>query len=226
MIMPRDDFTNKTKKELAMRVGYRCSNPACRVATTFPGKDNSCNVSIIGQAAHITAAAPGGPRYDCNMTSEDRVSIENGIWLCNNCARLIDRDESEYTVTQLREWKVAAEERQRIETKIYTPVVDNNRKLEIEKDFRDVHTFIIDNDMRKPPMEFFCIVDVLVAKYKSDSFFAYSPLLEILNQLGELVAMNCSPDSPPIQHDAPVMEKIFRLRKQFSDEYKKIFFYS
>ena len=49
----------------------------------------------IGEAAHITAAAEGGPRYNPDLTPEERSSIENGIWLCKSCARMIDSDENQ-----------------------------------------------------------------------------------------------------------------------------------
>ena len=39
------------------------------------------------------------------MTSEERKSIENGIWLCSNCSIIIDRDEKKYTAQVLRAWK-------------------------------------------------------------------------------------------------------------------------
>ncbi len=38
------------------------------------------------------------------------MSQENGIWLCQNCAKLVDNDEAKYTVEKLREWKSDAEE--------------------------------------------------------------------------------------------------------------------
>jgi hypothetical protein len=63
----------------------------------------------IGVAAHITAAAPGGPRYDSTFSAAQRKSAENGIWLCANCARLIDSDSAKYTVALLHEWKNRAE---------------------------------------------------------------------------------------------------------------------
>src|SRR5262249_20791802 len=63
----------------------------------------------IGVAAHITAAAPGGPRYDPSLTSEERKSLENGIWLCQTCSVRIDRDAAKYTTELLREWKQDAE---------------------------------------------------------------------------------------------------------------------
>jgi hypothetical protein len=59
----------------------------------------------IGVAAHITAASVGGPRYDAGLTKEQRTDISNGIWLCCNCGKLIDSDESKYTPDLLRKWK-------------------------------------------------------------------------------------------------------------------------
>ncbi len=106
--MERDDFSKPTIDVLAKRVGVRCSNPTCKKLTTGPRSDSSLIVNI-GVAAHITAASPGGPRYDATITSEQRQSIENGIWLCQNCAKLIDNDPMRYTVELLQEWKQRAE---------------------------------------------------------------------------------------------------------------------
>ena len=63
----------------------------------------------IGVAAHIAAASEGGPRYDASMTSQERQSIANAIWLCGNCHTIVDRDEVKYTVTVLRQWREDAE---------------------------------------------------------------------------------------------------------------------
>jgi hypothetical protein len=60
-------------------------------------------------AAHITAASPGGPRFDSSLTPKQRRSIENAIWMCRNCGTLVDYDEEQFTVEQLREWKARAE---------------------------------------------------------------------------------------------------------------------
>jgi hypothetical protein len=59
----------------------------------------------IGQASHICAAAPGGPRYDPQMTSEERRAAENGIWLCDVHGRAIDAKDSKFTVEELHRWK-------------------------------------------------------------------------------------------------------------------------
>ena len=104
----RDDFPAGVKEELAKRVGYLCSNPGCRQPTSGPQSTPSGTVNI-GVAAHITTASPGGPRYDSSLSSEQRASAENGIWLCQTCAKLIDSDQSRYTVEKLAEWKSDAE---------------------------------------------------------------------------------------------------------------------
>jgi hypothetical protein len=63
----------------------------------------------IGTAAHICAAAPGGPRYDENMSPEERSSAKNGIWMCRDHGKAIDSTDPEFTVARLREWKRQAE---------------------------------------------------------------------------------------------------------------------
>lgn len=106
--MPRDDFSANTKEILAKRVGYRCSNPNCRRVTIGP-KEGDESAMNLGIAAHITAAASGGPRYDASMTPDERSDVKNGIWLCTHCSTLIDRDVKKYTVDLLNEWKKQAE---------------------------------------------------------------------------------------------------------------------
>jgi hypothetical protein len=63
----------------------------------------------IGVAAHITGASPEGPRYDPSLSSEQRSSADNGIWLCQSCGKLVDNDPRRYTVAVLKRWKHAAE---------------------------------------------------------------------------------------------------------------------
>ncbi len=73
-----------------------------------PGHDRFVNVGV---ASHITAAATDGPRYDPNLTSEERRHQSNGIWLCHKDGKLVDSDSEHFTVEKLREWKQGAEER-------------------------------------------------------------------------------------------------------------------
>ncbi|WP_013627478.1 HNH endonuclease [Rubinisphaera brasiliensis] len=104
----RDNFRTKIKQLLARRVGFRCSNPKCRKATSGPDSTGTMSVSI-GVAAHIAAASDGGPRFDGELTPEERMSAVNGIWLCQTCAKLIDSDLTKYTREVLIDWKETAE---------------------------------------------------------------------------------------------------------------------
>lgn len=105
----RSEFTARTKEVLAKRVNYVCSVPDCRQPTSGPRKTDDQVVSI-GVAAHITAASPGGARYDRRMPSQQRRSPRNGIWTCQNHGKLIDNDDEQYPVKVLRKWKRDAEQ--------------------------------------------------------------------------------------------------------------------
>ena len=102
----RDDFSKKTVDILARRAGGMCS--ICKCLTWGPN-DNPYTSTNIGKAAHITAASEGGPRYDQNMTPEERKSLKNGIWLCSNCHDKVDRDDERYSTKYLHELKREAE---------------------------------------------------------------------------------------------------------------------
>ena len=100
----RDEFTPATKRAIERQARGHCSYPACRRLTHSATSDGKGEINI-GEASHICAAAPGGPRYDEKMTREQRRSAENGIWLCDVHARAVDSKDSKFTVEELREWK-------------------------------------------------------------------------------------------------------------------------
>ncbi len=102
--MDKNRFRSSTKKTLALRAGYLCSNPNCRNKTSGPHKEDHKAINI-GVAAHIRGANPGSARYDDKMTPEERSNIINGIWLCTNCSKLIDDDEKKFTLKVLYKWK-------------------------------------------------------------------------------------------------------------------------
>ena len=102
----RDEFSPATRRHLARSVNYHCSHCGAPTAGPYSGGGKSITT---GQAAHICAAAPKGPRPDKNMTPEQRSHYDNGIWLCAAHAPLIDVNWPRYTVEQLREMKKQAE---------------------------------------------------------------------------------------------------------------------
>lgn len=102
--MSRDDFSEKTKRNLAQRSGGRCSYPGCDHLCWLPGSEPNKSYTL-GVAAHICAASPLGPRFDPMQTPEKRTSIDNAIFLCQNHARQIDADKNKYTKDLLIEYK-------------------------------------------------------------------------------------------------------------------------
>ncbi len=131
--MPRDDFTAKTKEILGKRVGLFCSNPDCRRPTTGPHTNPEKSI-IIGVAAHITAASPGGPRYDGSLSAKERAHISNGIWLCEICAALIDKDPLKYPLDDIYAWKDNAEAHQEELLKKNIVVMEIEKRPKVEVD--------------------------------------------------------------------------------------------
>lgn len=132
----RDDFPMSVKEALAKRVAMRCSNPKCGKVTTGPHEDSAKAVNI-GVAAHITAASPGGPRYDCSLLTTDRNAAQNGIWLCQNCAKMVDNDPQLYSVDLLKAWKTVAEHATR--SAVEHSGINGQATLSQEARLRDLH---------------------------------------------------------------------------------------
>jgi len=107
----KSDFRGRSdsvKQQLANRVNHRCSNPDCRATTSGPQLEPEGSINV-GVAAHITAASASGPRFDTALSPENRASGGNGIWLCQNCGKLVDNDAKRFTADLLRKWKAQAE---------------------------------------------------------------------------------------------------------------------
>ena len=99
----RINFTEKIRKEIALKAMYICANPNCLCLTgysTTEGKARS-----IAEGAHINAASKKGPRSDSSLFEDYLKSSENGIWLCKICHDKVDDDDSYYCVDDLKDWK-------------------------------------------------------------------------------------------------------------------------
>jgi len=101
----RDNFSAPTKRTIAERAGYVCSFPRCARLTIGPSDDRASGITMTGTAAHIVAAASGGQRSDAALTSAQRSSANNGIWMCAIHGKWIDDNPSIATVPTLLSWK-------------------------------------------------------------------------------------------------------------------------
>lgn len=107
MAKGRDDFDKLVADALMKRAAFICSNPDCKRQTIAPSRIDNGRFIYIGKAAHIAAAAEGGPRFEKSMSSEERKSIDNGIFLCSNCADMIDKNNGiDFSVELLHDWKI------------------------------------------------------------------------------------------------------------------------
>jgi hypothetical protein len=105
----RNDFSSSTRELLAKRSGYICAYPSCKRMTVARSDDRESGFTMIGIAAHITAASKNGPRYDPDMSVEERAGETNGIWTCQIHGKFIDDNPSKCSIDELRRWKAQHE---------------------------------------------------------------------------------------------------------------------
>lgn len=102
----RDDFSKPVIDKARLRAAFICSNPGCRRLTIQPSPDNEADAMVLGKVSHITAAAPGGPRFRASLSAGERSGLDNAIYLCATCAELIDKNQGrDFPEELLRQWK-------------------------------------------------------------------------------------------------------------------------
>lgn len=97
-------YSEVTKKALFALSRGQCYEPSCsELVVRMAGETPIVKVEI----AHIRAAKKNGPRYDENMTEQERKSFSNLLLLCVFHHKLVDRKPTgdNYSVETLQEWK-------------------------------------------------------------------------------------------------------------------------
>ncbi len=117
--MSRQNVPSGLIKVLWARSGGRCA--ICKKEIIMECTNNS--PVPIGETAHIEGLRPNSPRYNPNMTDEERNSYENLIVVCPTCHTKIDKDPNYYTVERLRQIKREHEEWVKEQVKINIPDV-------------------------------------------------------------------------------------------------------
>ena len=102
---PKDkarQYKPSTVRRLDTLSGNECTHPNCN--KKLIAEDG---ISIISKICHIAAASKEGPRFDENMTDDERRGFDNLILLCDEHHVIIDnrQNESKYPTPLLKKWK-------------------------------------------------------------------------------------------------------------------------
>ena len=107
IVRPVTSFSILTIKQLFGLSTNHCAFPGCEEVLIDPKWHG-----VKGEICHICAASPNGPRYDPNMSDDQRYAFENLILLCPTHHVVIDRLEPHvYTTAVLRDMKARFERR-------------------------------------------------------------------------------------------------------------------
>lgn len=101
-------YKPSTVRRLDTLSGNECAHPNC--TKKLIAEDG---ISIISKICHIAAASKEGPRFDENMTDDERRGFNNLILLCDEHHVMIDNKENEtqYPTPLLKDWKSAHEKK-------------------------------------------------------------------------------------------------------------------
>lgn len=97
-------YADRDLKLLWGLAAAHCSKPDCRrpVVAQASAKDPE---AVLGEIAHIVAFADDGPRGDSSYPAAQRNKYENLILLCPTDHALVDKQDSTYSISDLRDWK-------------------------------------------------------------------------------------------------------------------------
>jgi hypothetical protein len=96
--MARKELTKVTVRTLFSRTGNQCAFPGCRHPLIDEDDD------FVAEICHIEAASPGGPRFNAEMTDDERRDPRNLLILCHRHHVKVDNADR-YTTAALREMK-------------------------------------------------------------------------------------------------------------------------
>jgi nucleoside phosphorylase len=128
----RQKPTEKTIKLLFAASGGICAFPGCETRLVHPESR-----ALLGEICHISAAAPGGPRYEPDQTDRERSQDKNLIILCPTHHNLIDKDQVTYTADILRTMKAQHEDRVAARLSSVPPRIDDQQAADFVRQVAD-----------------------------------------------------------------------------------------
>jgi len=92
----RVPISQSTLRRLYAHSGNQCAYPGCAVPLF---EDNGL---LTGECCHIEAYSPHGARYNANQLDVARNGYENLVLMCHRHHKIVDADETTYTVEILK----------------------------------------------------------------------------------------------------------------------------
>ena len=83
-------YKPSTVRRLDILSGNECSAPDC--SNKLIARDGQ---TIVSKICHIEATSINGPRFNPDMTDDERRHFDNLILLCDECHSIIDNPENE-----------------------------------------------------------------------------------------------------------------------------------
>ena len=99
-------LTDKIRKILWARSGNRCA--VCRRELVIP-ETTTDDAAVVGDECHIVSKKPNGPRSQKKLASDEYDKLANLLLLCKVHHKLVDDQESKYTIDYLQKIKIEHE---------------------------------------------------------------------------------------------------------------------
>lgn len=127
-----------SRKLLWGNAANRCSFPDCKKELVM-GATETDDSSIIGEECHIVARENGGPRGNSELSKDEKDKYSNLVLMCRNHHKIIDDQESTYTIEKLSDIKKKHEEW----VKITLDIDEDRKKDEL------IYSYLIDSWVQK-----------------------------------------------------------------------------
>ena len=245
MPMKENNKARQIKQSVRERLftlsGNQCTHPECNRSLYI--ESGTMRVGII---CHVEAVSKGGPRYNPDMTDDERRHYDNLILLCDDHHHVIDNKENEgkYSVKLLKRWKTEHYIQQMNSRLTKKPslmmqaikaIASINTEEELSRFKEDNIAFEIENKIsynsikkNKSLIEEYCIfyakINTIYDELESQGFFTKEKLLRNIRQIylrtkGQFISENEDEIQSIQKHADEIYE---RVETQLFEQVKKL----
>ena len=137
--MGRKKITQEVLRRLYAHSGNQCAFPGCS-SPIF--EDDG---TLTGECCHIEAYSDTGPRYNSELSMEERNGYDNLVFLCKRHHKIIDTHDDEFTVDVLKGMKATHESKFSAKTLEINDAMLKHLMIESEMFYKEINE-IDEND--------------------------------------------------------------------------------